>query len=514
MFGHGRKERQFAITIVLLGLAALLIRLWGLTRQSLWIDEIFSVKYAGLGESMSWAKLQVNLQGPLHAIFLYLWTCLFGWSELSVRLPQAIVSALTVPLLYVVARKDFGERTALAGAIALAINPFHVWYAQEVRNYAFVVLFTVLAIWAARTLEEKRGIGQIAKLAGSWTVGLLCNMSFAFHAVAVAVHGLLRFRRRKAFLLGVAVSAATTIVLLLPWEIGFYERKVEKSYLLRLDAVPQKALIRGESTAPILGIPYAAYAFAAGFSLGPSLRELHDLPARVAVSRHLLAVASVALVFGGLGIAGLVRWSRGDERRHFWLVCLVIPFVFGYLIALRNLKAFNPRYLSVALPAFVMLITEGVDSLRPRLLGLAAAAGAIVLSAISLVQLQTNPVYWKEDTREATRILRTEMLPGDLALAVGTLEPITRFYWLDLYGSKVYRRFILNRDNDPDDPAEQQRTLGAIRAARRTFVIFYRESYNDPEGKWEAFIKSHFRVVRTWDPLGIRIWLLGSENGP
>ena len=514
MFQEDRIGLRLKVTLLLLGLAALMIRLWGLTRQSLWIDEVFSVKYAGLGESMSWAKLQVNLQGPLHAFLLFLWTRLFGWSELSVRLPQAIISACTVPLLYLVARKDFGERVALAGAIALAINPFHVWYAQEVRNYAFVVFCTVLAIRASRTLEEKGGRASVAKLAGSWTAGLLCNMSFAFHAIAVVVHGLLVFRRRKAFLLGVAAAAATTIVLLLPWEIGFYQRRVESSYLLRLQAVPQSALLRGETTAPILGIPYAAYTFAAGFSLGPSLRELHDLPAKEALSRHLFAVASVALVFGTLGVSGVLRWVRGDERRRFWLVCLVVPIVFGYLIALRNVKAFNPRYLSVALPAFVMLIADGADSLRPRALGVAAASAAVVLCATSLIQLATLPVYWKEDTRAATRILRAEMRPGDLVVAVGTLEPITRFYWLDLFGNKSYGRYILNRDNNPDDPAEQKRTLDAIHAARRTFVVFYREGYNDPDGKWEAFIRSHFPVAQTWEPLGIRIWRLGSENGP
>lgn len=513
MFEEDRKGLRIAVALALLGLTALAIRLWGLTRQSLWIDEIFSMKYAGFGETMSWAKLQVNLQGPLHAFFLFLWTKLFGWGELSIRLPQAIVSALSVPLLYLVARKDFPERTAMAGAVALAINPFHVWYAQEVRNYAFVVFATLLAIWAVRGLEEKGGIASIARVIASWTSGLLLNMSFAFHVAAAALYGLLRLRKEKSFLLGLAASAVVTAILLLPWEIGFYQRRVQGSYLLKTGAVPETALLRGETTAPLLGIPYAAYSFAVGFSLGPSLRELHDLPAREAVARHPLAIASVAAVFGILCASGIFRWIRGDDRRRFWLLCLVVPIFIAYLVASRNVKVFNPRYLSVALPAFVLLLADGASSLRPRALAIAVASAAIILSVVSLIQLQTRPAYWKEDARAAAGILRGEMRPGDLVVAVGTLDPITCFYWRDLYGSQTYGRYILDRERDPDDPAERQKALERIHSAKETYVVFYREGYSDPDGKWEGFLRSHFAVTRTWEPLGMRIWRLGPESG-
>ena len=96
--------------------------------------------------------------------------------RVALRLPQALASAGTVPLLFVVARPVFGPRRALAGAIALALNPFHIWYAQEVRNYAFLVLFTVLALGAIQKLEEAGRLRSIPTLAFAWIGGLLFNL--------------------------------------------------------------------------------------------------------------------------------------------------------------------------------------------------------------------------------------------------------------------------------------------------------------------------------------------------
>jgi hypothetical protein len=499
------------VTLAALGLAAFLIRAWGLTRQSLWIDEVMSLKFAGFDDSMTWTRLRLNLQGPLHSLVLYLWASLFGWGETSIRLPQAIVSAATVPALFLVARKDFGHRTAMAGAIALAINPFHVWYAQEVRNYAFLVLFALLSTAAIRRLEEREGPGAIAGVIASWAGGLLCNMSFAFHAVAAGIYALGRVRVERRLLIGLAISGAMTAVILLPWEIEFFERRVQNSYLLKLESVPEEMKLRGETTAPVSGIPFALYAFSVGYSFGPSLRDLHEGAPIDAITRHAPAVALAALSFGILGGAGLIRWLRGDRRRRFWLLSLIVPMLLAYFAASRNLKVFNPRYASVGLPAFAMLLADGADFVRPRWLRIAAICGVAAISVVSLIQLQTRPAYWKEDARQATRILRAEMQPGDLVFVVGTLDPIYRYYWTGLRGNPEYKRFVADRELNPDNPTDGKKALDTIRSARTTYVVFYRDAYDDPAGKWAALLKSHFPVAESWTPVGMKIWRLGPE---
>jgi hypothetical protein len=348
----------------------------------------------------------------------------------------------------------------------------------------------------------------VAGVSASWIAGFLCNLSFAFHAAAALIYGAWRLRERPSLLRGLAVAVGVTLIALLPWEVGFYQRKVEASYLLKLGTVPEEARLRGAMTAPTLAVPYSAYAFSVGFSLGPSLAELHALSAREALRRHAAPVAAAVLCFGAIGIAGIARWLRMGRRRVFWLLCLLVPVLAAYALALRNVKVFNPRYASAALPAFAMLLAEGVGALRPRWLAGALACGALALSAASLIQLQTRSAYWKEDARGATRILRSEMHPGDLIFVVGTPDAFSRYYWTSLRGSPVFRRFVADRETNPDDPAQRQRACDAISSAARTYVVFYRDAYDDPDGKWASFLQSRYRIDERWDPVGIRIWRL------
>ena len=509
-FGDGRGILRAILPLALVCLGALALRLWGLTRQSLWEDELFSVKYAGIDAPLTWGGLRVNLHGPLHAAFLYLWCSLFGWSELALRLPQALVSAASVAVLFRVARPVFGEGRALAGAIALAINPFHIWYAQEVRNYAFVMLFTLLAIGAIQRLDRTGRFASVPALAASWVGGLLCNLSFVSHIVAAGLWGLNRFWRRREALVSLVISGVLTAVALLPWGIGFYRNRVASSYLLKLEAVPEEERLRGEATAPVLGIPYAAYAFSVGYSLGPSIRELRRAPTMEALAGHPIAIASTAVCFGVLAVAGLASWLRRDGGRRLWLLALLLPLLLAFFGATRNVKVFNPRYAAAALPAYVMLLVEGAAALRPRTIGLLVAGGAVVLSGMSCIQLQTQPRYWKEDARAATRVLKGELAAGDLIIVVGTWDPLYRYYWREVREEAGIRRYIVPHRIGPEVEGKGEEALGAIRSARRTYVLFYRDDFDDPAGKWEAFLKSRFPIEQTWEFPGVRIWRLGA----
>ena len=59
-----QEHRSVARWVTLAGLLALALRLWGLSSQSIWIDEFFSLKYAQIGRSLTWDALRFNLHGP------------------------------------------------------------------------------------------------------------------------------------------------------------------------------------------------------------------------------------------------------------------------------------------------------------------------------------------------------------------------------------------------------------------------------------------------------------------
>jgi 4-amino-4-deoxy-L-arabinose transferase-like glycosyltransferase len=98
---------------------------------------------------------------------------LFGFSPLSLLLPEAIIGVLTVALLYAVMRPPFGRPAALAGALALAVFPSFVAVSRDNGVDPFLILLLLLACGAA--LRAVRSGGWPPLLASAALVGLAFN---------------------------------------------------------------------------------------------------------------------------------------------------------------------------------------------------------------------------------------------------------------------------------------------------------------------------------------------------
>ena len=51
---------------------------------------------------------------------------LFGLSDFSIRLPQAIIACFSIPVFYLLLKRIFDQKTAFIGMFLLAINPWHI----------------------------------------------------------------------------------------------------------------------------------------------------------------------------------------------------------------------------------------------------------------------------------------------------------------------------------------------------------------------------------------------------
>ncbi|MBM3318253.1 MAG: glycosyltransferase family 39 protein, partial [Candidatus Eisenbacteria bacterium] len=241
----------------LLGLfvIAVALRAIGLGQQSLWIDEAFSYEYAKPDGPLPFADVFDNLHGPLHALLLHLWMKLAGHGEAAVRLPSLIASLLAWAAFWLYARRAWGARVAWTAGALLAVAPFHIWYAQECRNYSLLILFAVLAEWAFHRLTARRpeagapaggpaapppparayaGYG-LALLAG-----FLSNLSMAFFLLQHAVRLFLTARPAGGVRRRILWTWALVALCLLPWAISFYEHQVRPSRLLSTEAVPEE----------------------------------------------------------------------------------------------------------------------------------------------------------------------------------------------------------------------------------------------------------------------------------
>jgi 4-amino-4-deoxy-L-arabinose transferase-like glycosyltransferase len=98
---------------------------------------------------------------------------LFGFSPLSLLLPEAIVGVIAVAVLFALMRRPFGLLAALVGALTLAVFPSFVAVSRDNGVDPVLILLMLLACGAA--LRAIRGGHWPALLASAALVGLAFN---------------------------------------------------------------------------------------------------------------------------------------------------------------------------------------------------------------------------------------------------------------------------------------------------------------------------------------------------
>ncbi len=148
---------------------------------------------------------------PLYYALAWLWTQLFGTGEAGLRSLSALAGVATVPVAYLLAAELRDRRAGIAAAALVAVNPMLLWYSQEARAYALLVLLiTASALYFVRALEGGRRRDLVAW--GALSGLALATHYFAVFPIALEVAWLL-WRRRGQALPGVSIVALAGILL-------------------------------------------------------------------------------------------------------------------------------------------------------------------------------------------------------------------------------------------------------------------------------------------------------------
>ena len=118
--------------------------------------------------------------------YLY-WTAVFGTSEAAVRMLPVLCGLITVLLVYRLGYLLNGRLVGFLAATLLALNPLHIAYSREVRNYATLVLF-VTACAPAPSALLAHGAGARYRI-GYAICCLLAVFTHYFAVPALAAHG-------------------------------------------------------------------------------------------------------------------------------------------------------------------------------------------------------------------------------------------------------------------------------------------------------------------------------------
>ena len=365
-------------------LVATALRFPTLDLQSFWIDEGFTVQllrkdFGGMLDGIP----VTEKTPPLYYVLAWLWTRPFGTGEVGVRSLSALAGVLTVPAAFALARELVSERAGLIAAALVAVNPLLVWYSQEARAYALLVLLSVLAIlYGARASRERESARPLVLWAIASALALATHY-FALFVVGplalwlVATHA----NRRGALAAGAAVGVAGAAIL--PLAIDQSEN-------------PGANFITG--TALVTRVLQVAKQFLVGY----------DTPLEVAftVAAVTLAAASTALA--------LARGGRGARIAAALVVlALGVPLV----TALLGADFVIARNVIVGLVPLVVLLAAGFDAAGRA--GTALAAALAVLSLAAVIAVFATPEFQRDDWRGAAEALGDA--PDDRGLAVNPI---------------------------------------------------------------------------------------------
>ncbi|MCW5851727.1 MAG: glycosyltransferase family 39 protein [Anaerolineae bacterium] len=415
-----------AVLIVVMGAAA---RLVNLGSRSLWLDEILTILRAR-GPAISDVIAVIRAtpdQMPLYELSLWLLRG-FGESEFIVRLPSALAGSALVWVMYWLGKELFNPLVGLFAALLIAILPFGIWYSQEARPYAFLMLFaSCQALAAYRAVTNHYFLNWLSLVLFSilslYThhLGLLMTASvFTFVGLAIL------FNVGRGWLGGARSSALSDDRLRIGSQIGF---ALMAAGLVGLGYWPGFTLLQGFLARPELGFggPNAAYTL-----------TWSDVQTQLA--QFDLAGLMLALFIVG-GLAGIHWLGRGRRLAVLLLaVWLIVPLAAFWWRKESSIVFLAQRHLSFLFPGAVVMLALGTHGLVSGLGWLArqlsryvtnswpsnilVQRGATVMMGLLLLgwiypRLMASYERPKEDYRGAAQRIIATSPPNSTVIAIG-----------------------------------------------------------------------------------------------
>ncbi|MBN1400130.1 MAG: glycosyltransferase family 39 protein [Anaerolineae bacterium] len=490
-----RRRAPPAAVLAIILLLALGLRLYGISAEALWLDEATSLMLARMDVPtlIEWTALDIH--PPLYYILLHYWIAL-GESELVVRGLSTLAALLSVGVIFALGRLLFSRRVGLIAACLLAWSPFHIWYSQEARMYAWVTLWISASLFLALRLLKTDATPRRTWL--TW-VGYVLATAAALYTHYYAVFGVLlanlyflyflvRGRVARRLLWQWVASQAAVFVLFLPWL---------PTFLLPITVGGGGWIALGAGKPSLAVLPQTAVLY----MVGPARAFYPSLLRRVGYLLYggLFGIALVTPFFtarrqskplavnvGREDASALSAW----ESLGFCLAYLVIPLGMAWVASQLFKPMYSARYMLPFLIPLLLIVARGVEGLPLRwfrwvtLLVLLSIMGYGVMAQI---RMQDKP-----DWREVAAYVEAHAQPQDGVL------------FLPGWHAKPYGYYAQDRLTLYDDipvpvsqyPTEVPAYLDElIERHARIWFVWEQGHYTDPQGEVYAYLQGRCSQV-------------------
>lgn len=386
---------------------AFLIRLVSLN-QSLWLDEATTARVV---QQYNFADIiskfsPGDFHPPLYYLLMKAWTNIFGYSEISLRMPSVIFSLLTGYVVYLIGKRIRNYSIGLWSAAFLLFNPLIIYYSQEARMYMMstFLLTTALYFYLPLSINLRGSPASLLNRRGSVSVflfSLSISLSFftfygsIFLIISMFIYILYKKRYKEFF-----VSCFMFIVSCLIISPLLYQQVINAKQQLSL--VPNWAQLLGKA----------------------NLKNLVLIPLKFSIGRISFYPKWFYWVISGAWT--IIVWFfllKGGLKQKLLLFLVIGPLGLGIFFSFFSplLQYFRFIYL---IPLMSILIASGTANLHLRGVNWVVVAGFIVLSMIYLF----NPNFHREDWKSLASSLAKEKT---IYMIYSASDPM-RYYRKDL----------------------------------------------------------------------------------
>ncbi len=436
-FPNGLLHLFLLVAVLLSGTA---LRLHQLGASGLWVDEIFTARFAAPANTLA-EVAEGPLNSPLPTPPLWFWIThvglrLFGNSDFTVRVPSAFFGILGIAAIYKLGAALFGDRrVGLVAACLLALSPTHVHYAREARFYTIVPFLGMLSIYFLH-----RGLRNATASPGGTPPP---SREAARPWIAFTLVTLINlYIHLTAFLIlaaqGIYVAGR-----------GLYAR-IDRSS--RKKPQPMVATVLRPPYGPFLAclliltlcyapmVPHVLAGIRGERGLGggrEAMERMNLTPAYIlGMFSFFGAGTGVPLaLYGSAALWGIANTWR-KYGRHWALFALMIGLPYALILILQPKHWFAYKYVITVLPLYVLAIAVGLRALAQSLteavpVSIAAALTASTLGYGALTLPALHDVYQPRPGAERWQIL-AHILEADVAqedtvaflpLTIATMSP-------------------------------------------------------------------------------------------
>lgn len=398
------KENYWLTALLFIGL---LLRLFRLDYQSLWLDEVHTMIEANpqISFKESYDILAFREQMPqLYFMAVKLLNTILGHTVFTTRLFSVIVGVVSIGAIYLLGSELKNKKTGLIAALFLSVNYFHLLYSQEARPYALFALMTILSFYRLVIFIKKYNVKN-ALYYGLFAALTIDTHFFGLFILVAQALIILFFlfdiperKQRFLFFRLAVLSGFITIVLWLPSLKVFFDVLEIKSFWIQAPTLE----VYTQMCRDFFGNSEALLFLVLLLTLFYFFNLFQQKQNSTVVQNKWL-----------LSFVVLVLWI---------FVTLFIPLVRSYL----DVPMIISRYFITVLPAILLIAAIAVDAIKAKLV---RNTLLILFVVISLTDIIIVKDYYskvsKTQFREITETIKKRNKKGE--------KVVSSFGWLMSY---------------------------------------------------------------------------------